>query len=59
MIRREIFSIPFFELKVDLDRIVIPESKFVPSWESGVPTTILTQKQIPISTVEYLSLIHI
>tara|TARA_Y100001970_G_scaffold234422_1_gene292769 strand:- start:318 stop:887 length:570 start_codon:yes stop_codon:yes gene_type:complete len=55
MIRREIFSIPFFELKVDLDRIVIPESKFEPSWESGVPTTILTQKQIPISTVEYLT----
>ena len=55
MKRREIFPIPFFELKVDLDRILIPESKFEPSWESGVPTTHLTQKPIPRSTLEYLT----
>mgnify|MGYP003325589289 CR=1 FL=1 len=55
MKRLEIFSIPFFELKVDLDRILIPESKFEPSWESGVPTTHLTQKPIPRSTLEYLT----
>ena len=55
MKRQDIFSIPFFELKVDLDRIVIPESKFEPSWESGVPTTHLTQRPIPRSTLEYLT----
>jgi hypothetical protein len=55
MKRYPIFEIPFFELKVDLDRVVIPESEFEPSWESGVPTTNRTQKPIPRSTLEYLT----
>ena len=55
MKRSQIFEIPFFELKVDLDKVVIPESEFEPSWESGVPTTNLTQKPIPRSTLEYLT----
>ena len=63
MKRKDIFAIPFFELKVDLDKVVIPESEFRPSWESGIFTTSQTQKQIPRSTLEYLteilSLIHI
>lgn len=55
MKRRQLFEIPFFELKVDLDKVVIPESEFEPSWESGIPTTNLTQKPIPRSTLEYLT----
>tara|TARA_B100000427_G_scaffold278634_1_gene248474 strand:+ start:391 stop:993 length:603 start_codon:yes stop_codon:yes gene_type:complete len=55
MKRKDIFAIPFFELKVDLDKVVIPESEFRPSWESGIFTTSQTQKQIPRSTLEYLT----
>ena len=55
MKRQDIFSIPFFELKVDLDKVVIPESEFKPTWESRIQTTAYTQKQIPRSTLEYLT----
>ena len=57
MIRKDIFSIPFFELKVDLAKVVVPEARFAPSWESMIQTTSRTQVENPVprSTLEYLT----
>ena len=57
MIRKDIFSIPFFELKVDLAKVVVPEARFAPSWESMIQTTSRTQvdNPVPRSTLEYLT----
>ena len=37
--KKEIFAIPIFEDKVDLDKIKLPEVEVEPTWDSGVPTT--------------------
>ena len=51
--RKDIFSVPIFELEVDLNFINIP-GEFKPTWESGVPSTYGYKKKIPKETIKYL-----
>ena len=37
--KKEIFAIPVFEDKVDLEKIKIPEMETEPTWDAGVPST--------------------
>jgi|TARA_B100001996_G_scaffold262628_1_gene204762 hypothetical protein len=52
--KKHIFSVPIFELKVDLDKIKISEGKYAPTWESGIPTTYESRPHIPKDTYKYL-----
>ena len=51
--RKDIFSVPIFELEVDLNFINIP-GEFKPTWESGVPSTYGRKTKIPKETIRYL-----
>ena len=53
--KKEIFAIPIFEDKVDLDKIKLPEVEVEPTWDSGVPTTFSKKLDVPEETIEHLS----
>ena len=53
--RKDIFAIPIFEDKVDLDKINLPEVETEPTWDSGVPTSFSKQLDVPKETYEHLS----
>jgi hypothetical protein len=55
--RLDIFSIPIFVDKVDLDKIDITEDKFEEYWLSKTPTSMPCDVKISPSTFEYLSTI--
>ena len=44
--KKEIFAIPIFEDKVDLEKIKIPEMVTEPTWDAGVPSTFA--KKLPL-----------
>ena len=50
--KKEIFAIPIFEDKVDLDKIILPDVELEETWDSGTPTTFGKQdpKSVPKST---------
>ena len=37
--KKEIFAIPIFEDKVDIEKIKLPEMVCEPTWDAGVPST--------------------
>ena len=55
--KKELFGIPIFEDKVDLEKIVLPDAELENTWDSGTPTTFGTQKvdDVPQETWKYLS----
>ena len=53
--RKNIFAIPIFEDKVDLDKINLPEVETEPTWDSGVPTSFSQKLDVPRETYEHLS----
>ena len=56
--KKEIFSIPIFEDKVELSKFDdIPFAPLEPTWDSGVPSSFGTQKpeEVPTTVWQYLS----
>ena len=53
--KKEIFAIPIFEDKVDLDKIKLPEVEVEPTWDSGVPKTFSKKLDVPEETIDHLS----
>tara|TARA_B100001996_G_C18643741_1_gene586612 strand:+ start:259 stop:777 length:519 start_codon:yes stop_codon:yes gene_type:complete len=53
--KKEIFAIPIFEDKVDLDKIKLPEGELKPTWDASIPSTFAEQLDIPRETYAYLS----
>ena len=51
--RKDLFAIPIFEEKIDLDRIILYEEEFHPTFESGLLTTMKKQKVKP-TTIDYI-----
>ena len=54
--RKDIFSIPIFEDKIDLDKLIVPytDEDFKPTWDSSLSSTLQSQQEIPESTYQYL-----
>ena len=54
--RKDIFSIPIFEDKIDLDKLIVPytDEDFKPSWDSSIPSTLQSKLHVPESTYQYL-----
>ena len=53
--KKEIFAIPIFEDKVDLDKINLPEVETEPTWDAGVPSSFSNELEIPEETYKHLS----
>ena len=53
--KKEIFAIPVFEDKVDLDKINIPEMVTEPTWDAGGPSTFAKKMVLDNGTIEHLS----
>lgn len=53
--KKEIFAIPIFEDKVDLNKINLPDVDIEPTWDSGVPSTFSTKLEFPEETYNHLS----
>tara|TARA_B100001996_G_scaffold223375_2_gene171868 strand:+ start:142 stop:660 length:519 start_codon:yes stop_codon:yes gene_type:complete len=53
--KKEIFAIPIFEDKVDLDKINLPEVETEPTWDAGVPSSFSKELEIPKETYKHLS----
>ena len=53
--KKEIFAIPIFEDKVDLDKINLPEVETEPTWDAGVPSSFSKELEIPEETYKHLS----
>ena len=51
--RKDLFAIPIFEEKIDLDRIILYEEEFHPTFESGLLTTMKKQRVKP-TTSDYI-----
>ena len=48
--RKNLFAIPIFEERIDLERIILYEEEFHPTFESGLLTTIKKQRVKPTTT---------
>ena len=53
--KKEIFAIPVFEDKVDLEKIKIPEMETEPTWDAGVPSTFSQKLPLQPEAYEHLS----
>jgi hypothetical protein len=53
--KKSIFDIVIFEIKVDLSRIDVPDAPYKKSWESGVQTTFSAGLTPPKETLLYLT----
>ena len=51
--RKDLFAIPIFEENIDLERIILYESEYHPTFESGVLTTFEKQRVKP-TTIDYI-----
>mgnify|MGYP001174441069 FL=1 len=54
--KKDIFSIPIFEDKVDLEKLIVPytDNDFKPTWDSSLATTLQSPLDVPESTYQYL-----
>ena len=50
-----LFSVPFFTDKVDLEKIKIIDESLAPTFRSGLKTSLRTNKQISYETINHLS----
>ena len=51
--RKDLFAIPIFEERIDLERIILYESEYHPTFESGLLTTMKKQRVKP-TTSDYI-----
>ena len=49
--KTDLFSIPMYEIEVDLDKIVVHTDKWIPTFESGVPTSMNGGTDLPSKTL--------
>lgn len=52
--RKNLFAIPIFEDKVDLDKIVISDENLKETWDCQLKTTYFEQHEVPQDTWDYL-----
>tara|TARA_B100001029_G_C14979559_1_gene405182 strand:+ start:493 stop:1053 length:561 start_codon:yes stop_codon:yes gene_type:complete len=55
IMKTDLFSIPMYEIEVDLDQIVVHTDEMVPTFESGVPTSMNGGTDLPTKTTNYIS----
>lgn len=53
--KKEIFAIPIFEDKVDIEKIKLPEMVCEPTWDAGVPSTFAKKLPLDNEAYEHLS----
>jgi len=53
--KKEIFAIPIFEDKVDIEKIKLPEMVCEPTWDAGVPSTFAKKLPLDQEAYEHLS----
>ena len=53
--KKEIFAIPIFEDKVDIEKIKLPEMETEPTWDAGVPSTFAKKLPLENEAYEHLS----
>ena len=55
IMKTDLFSIRMYEIEVDLDQIVVHTDEMVPTFESGVPTSMNGGTDLPTKTTNYIS----
>ena len=53
--RRDLFAIPIFEDKVDLNKIHIENGVYEPTWDSGVHSSFGSDTDVPTETWEHIT----
>ena len=53
--KHDLFTVPFFTDKVDLDKIQIVDESTAPTFRAGLQTSLRTNKQVSHGTIQHLS----